>query len=681
MPDVVPNLAGDGARSSHRDPETTVDRGGAHTGRDPGANWLSGDDDPTGGWLRTMLYAAVFGCAVLLGQLTRIPETELPMVCPAAGIAVLWLLGSVHRPRRMVVDALAVLATVAVLTVLTDTSWGPSLVYGVANAVQAGLLAWLIGRRAYPRLRQPRQLGLLVISALLACAAGVLVFTPGLLWANSQDDLALVPADVGLTVAAMFIRNVGACVLIVAAGLRLFDPEAGLDVLRDMRRTETAWVLAGMSVTFFLVFGLYDQVPTAYLMFPVLVWMGATVSTTGTAVLLCLITALLTGLTGRHTGPTAGLSGAGQTIDTQAWSTAAAVVALGVALLRDDRHRATARASRLAERVAASESERCRTRAAIRRLADEIPLGVLILGRDDSAKVVAANAYLRDRLATNSQDLAGSPLWPLVHPEDTAALRALLSAARRGEQTPPVQVRWHTRTPGMLVGVCRVPPATADDEREYLVLTIEDVTGVRELERVLHDSRTHDTLTRAVNDRACIEHLDRALQATGETGMPVGVVSIDLDGFRSVNARFGETAADSILTTVCDRLVALLRPGDVVARIRGDEFAVICPRTTRRGLQVVVTQVAEEISRPIHLEHGTVRVRASLGSVTSAEPAVSPRQVLRSAQQQMYAAKRAACAEDATTQNVPGGPSAPGSITLPGPSVLPERGAGGSRGG
>jgi diguanylate cyclase (GGDEF)-like protein len=121
----------------------------------------------------------------------------------------------------------------------------------------------------------------------------------------------------------------------------------------------------------------------------------------------------------------------------------------------------------------------------------------------------------------------------------------------------------------------------------------------------------------------------------------VGVLCLDLDGFKQINDTYGHDAGDEVgvLVVTARRLAAQVRPEDTAARLGGDEFAVTAPRITTAGLMGLAQRVTIALAAP-HLIHGhSIVVAASVGShLSGAGDGVAD--ALRQADQAMYEVKR-----------------------------------------
>ncbi len=149
-----------------------------------------------------------------------------------------------------------------------------------------------------------------------------------------------------------------------------------------------------------------------------------------------------------------------------------------------------------------------------------------------------------------------------------------------------------------------------------------------------------DPLTPALNRRALMRELERIRTFSHRYGSPAALVYIDLDDFKSVNDRFGHAAGDEALRAVADRLRSQLSGPDLVARIGGDEFAVVFGQVTLAGAEARARNLARFLeSAPIRFGEWTAPIHVSFG-VSEITPDLEPEEVVARADAAMYARRR-----------------------------------------
>ena len=175
-----------------------------------------------------------------------------------------------------------------------------------------------------------------------------------------------------------------------------------------------------------------------------------------------------------------------------------------------------------------------------------------------------------------------------------------------------------------------------------MVLTSRDIGDRKELEDQLRHRAFHDTLTGLGNRALFRDRLEHAVTRVRRYGGDLGVLFVDLDGFKTVNDTLGHDAGDRLLKEVSDRLQECVRTSDTVARMGGDEFAVLLEQAgDAKAAQLVASRILAALQLPIELEGGVqTRAGCSIGIATTRPGDVpSAESLLRDADLAMYRAK------------------------------------------
>lgn len=170
-----------------------------------------------------------------------------------------------------------------------------------------------------------------------------------------------------------------------------------------------------------------------------------------------------------------------------------------------------------------------------------------------------------------------------------------------------------------------------------------DLTLRRQTQEHLLYSTLHDALTGLPNRSLFTERLRHAMRrAARHPDNLFAVLFLDLDRFKEINDNLGHFAGDELLRAVARRLEACIRPEDTVARLSGDEFAILLESITESSdAGRVAERIEEALSFAIDLAGAEVVTSASMGIVTSSMAHDQPEQLLRSADMAMYRAKAA----------------------------------------
>jgi diguanylate cyclase len=193
----------------------------------------------------------------------------------------------------------------------------------------------------------------------------------------------------------------------------------------------------------------------------------------------------------------------------------------------------------------------------------------------------------------------------------------------------------------MLVAGTRLVPLLASILVSLLVLwRLWRLVIEREIAREdLRRQATHDVLTGLPNRRSLLEGLTQAQARAVRLESPLAVLFIDLDGFKRVNDDHGHAAGDRLLVAVADRLRSIRRQEDLLARLAGDEFVMICERATAQGAAELAERIISALRAPFPLPVGTAQLAVSVGIAVAAAGQVDAESLLAQADAAMYRAK------------------------------------------
>jgi diguanylate cyclase (GGDEF)-like protein len=160
---------------------------------------------------------------------------------------------------------------------------------------------------------------------------------------------------------------------------------------------------------------------------------------------------------------------------------------------------------------------------------------------------------------------------------------------------------------------------------------------IAELERLV----VCDSLTPLFNRRHFMEELDRWCWRTHRYGGEYGLLFIDVDNLKSVNDSLGHQAGDALLIAIAKALLGAVRRSDLVARVGGDEFAILLDNIPEAELQGKAERIAKIVGR-LSVEHqGRKLVPTISAGFAAIEPGIKPSELLLRADRSMYAAKQA----------------------------------------
>lgn len=288
---------------------------------------------------------------------------------------------------------------------------------------------------------------------------------------------------------------------------------------------------------------------------------------------------------------------------------------------------------------AAAEASRDRAVRLFRIAMEHAAIGMAI--RDLDGRIVEVNGALCTMLGRSAADLKRSAFLDFTHPDDIGAAGAARTVLLSGRAVSHDSERRYLRSDGAVVWVQATSVLLpTDDGDPRLVLTqMQDITARKDAIDQLTLMAITDSLTGLSNRAVLMDRLTHALAAAERGSRDVGVVFIDLDGFKAVNDNLGHDIGDQLLQQVARRLAAAIRAGDTAARIGGDEFVILYEQVDDLAqVRDAADRISNSLKECFVIGEHQVRLSASIG-VTRGNGLLAS-EVLRRADEAMYRAKR-----------------------------------------
>lgn len=171
------------------------------------------------------------------------------------------------------------------------------------------------------------------------------------------------------------------------------------------------------------------------------------------------------------------------------------------------------------------------------------------------------------------------------------------------------------------------------------ILTLHDVTDRKQQQMTLETMAFYDPLTHLANRRKFQDEVENAIAEAGVARNNFAILFLDLNRFKAVNDTMGHDVGDELLKHLGSRLGSILRKPDLLARMGGDEFAVLLHNATEPGVEQVVGRMLESVQRPFRIGEFTLQAELSIGAAFYPENGENLTQLMRHADTAMYVAK------------------------------------------
>lgn len=310
----------------------------------------------------------------------------------------------------------------------------------------------------------------------------------------------------------------------------------------------------------------------------------------------------------------------------------------------------TFRIRKAQEQIATDLAAARREAEYLRMAAEHARDGVMI--HDEDMRVVWANAAYLDLMRLPAEAVIGKrPIDYAFAPGKAPAVADLDAHLARAESTPGDNLAlfhnlrgdgtyfWNQINMGfyrtangarLVILVCRDITRSVEQE--------EDLIRIRD--RLSHEA-THDALTGLANRAELMRFTREALIEAEKGGYHVGLLHVDLDRFKDINDTYGHSAGDHCIIHAASQLREAVRSTDMVARVGGDEFIVVCPRMPDlETMAKLAHDLCLAIAKPFSFHEATLTCKASIGCALAAPAEFDPEVPLSQSDFALYEAKR-----------------------------------------
>jgi diguanylate cyclase (GGDEF)-like protein len=275
--------------------------------------------------------------------------------------------------------------------------------------------------------------------------------------------------------------------------------------------------------------------------------------------------------------------------------------------------------------VAASDSSALR----YEKLQTELGEGPCLAAYDTGTAISVADLRLEDR-------------FPKFAPRALeSGLVAVFTFPLRHEDVQLGALDLYRDTPGPLTAEAMAGAQTMADVAAAYLINAQARSDLQDSSDQSREAALHDALTGLPNRVLMLQLLEHASRVARRSHKTSAVFFLDLDRFKEVNDTYGHQIGDALLVAVAERLTRLLRPGDSLARLSGDEFVILCEDLLDPSeADPIAVRLSAELSRPFLLSGLEVKVAASIGIAFTGSGIEASEDLLRDADLAMYRSKR-----------------------------------------
>lgn len=265
--------------------------------------------------------------------------------------------------------------------------------------------------------------------------------------------------------------------------------------------------------------------------------------------------------------------------------------------------------------------------------------GIIIL--DSEQRIISVNPAFTMLTQYDAEEVTGRTPDIIMHP------RRYMEHDYPWHNLRPGNHAWHgemvcLRKDGSYFSSWQQISAVYDsfNNTTHYVIALSDISAIRKVEAELNHLAYHDTLTELGNRHLLQERLALELKTAQLNHTRLGLLFIDLDGFKLINDSLGHGVGDQLLKRLAERINGCLQQNDLATRLGGDEFLVLIPYLEHPDeLSALANTLLAVLREPVELDHELVAISASIGIAMYPDHAETPENLVSAADSAMYEAK------------------------------------------
>jgi len=292
--------------------------------------------------------------------------------------------------------------------------------------------------------------------------------------------------------------------------------------------------------------------------------------------------------------------------------------------------------------------ERSRAEEAIRKgeqrfrtMFEAAPMGIALIDTL-SGRFRDVNPRYAEIAGRSAQEMKAIRWMDICHPDDVGPELEKLGQLEAQQISGFRMAVRMLRPDGGVVWIDASLKAVPSETTPHHLCMIEDITDKKQSEALIWQQANFDTLTQLPNRRMFLDRLQHDVLKSRRDGTRIAILFIDLDHFKEVNDTLGHHQGDILLVDAARRIGACVRESDTVSRLGGDEFTVILPDLSDVDrVEAIAQKIIDSLRQPFQLGQEQAFVSASIGITLYPDDAASIEDLLKHADQAMYAAKGA----------------------------------------